>query len=80
VRQPTEKEKAEFWRRLGQNNPEIPITLDKLFQLGLPRVYMESHEERTEEILNNWIDEVVLHTDFKKAAVRLFWLIDVETR
>lgn len=79
MRQPTDTEKAEFWRRLGQNNQEIPITIDTLFQLALPRVYIESHEERTEEILKDWIDEVVLHTDFKEAALRLFWFIDDET-
>lgn len=78
MRQPTAEEKAEFWRRLGQNKPEIPITIDTLFQLALPRVYIESHEERAEEILKDWIDEVVLHTDFTEAALRLFWFIDDE--
>jgi len=79
MKQPTDKQKAEFWRRLGRHSHEPLITLDTLFQLALPLVYIKSHEERTKGLLGEWIDEVVLHTDFKEAALRLFWLINDET-
>lgn len=87
---PTETQLRQFWAQCGiyedadkwwvypdrlkrRNKPDL--SLDSLFRYVLPMVYREVGEDKLTSILQEWVDEVVLHTDFKDSALTLFWMV-----